>query len=271
MTATGSPSDAFASATSSKAGLKLWLESLSLLKDQKLLGRVYENVQPLLSSLPTNLEQETGASSITSSGIRVDFFQPNPPNVAVETLAKLTPQASGIVPDIRMDVPQLKTRDGFALRFTGLIHIDRKGKYTFYIRSDDGSRLYIGDELVINHDGLHGMTEKNGSIELTPGFHPITVTYFDNGGGDGLEVSWSRRGMRKALIPAEKLTINSSETLHDVAIGTLKNIPSPKAEMFRDLSRLIKAGRNRTARSAQSDRSPKMLGRRIRLGHWLIT
>ena len=96
-----------------KASLKLWLESLALLKDEKLRGQLYETVQPLLFSLPANLEQESGASSIASSGIHVDFFQPNPPNVAVETLAQLKPQASGIVPDIRMDVPQLKTARRF--------------------------------------------------------------------------------------------------------------------------------------------------------------
>ncbi len=247
MTAAGAPGDAFASATQDKAGVKLWLESLSLLRDDKLRGQLYETVQPLLFSLPANLEQESGTSAIASSGIHVDFFQPNPRNVAVETLAQLKPQASGIVSDIRMDVPQLKTRDGFALRFTGLIHIDRGGRYTFFTRSDDGSRLYIGDELVVNNDGLHGMSEKKGSIQLSPGFHPITVTYFDNGGGDGLEVSWSGRGMRKGAIPAEKLSVSGGETLHDVAIGTLQSLPGPKAEMFRDLATLIKSGRNRTS------------------------
>ncbi len=257
MTATGSPGDAFAIASKDKASLKLWLESLALLKEEKLRGQLYDTVQPLLFSLPANLEQESGTSAIASSGIHVDFFQPNPRNVAVETLAQINPQASGTVPDIRMDVPQLKTRDGFALRFTGLIHIDRKGRYTFYTRSDDGSRLYIGDELVVNNDGLHGMSEKNGTIQLSPGFHPITVTYFDNGGGDGLVVSWSRRGMRKGRIPAEKLSVSGGQTLHDVAIGTLKSLPGPKTEMFLDLATLIKSGRNRTSAIRAIRRIPK--------------
>ena len=73
--------------------------------------------------------------------------------------------------------------------------------------------------------GCTACRKRTAAIELSPGFHPITVTYFDNGGGDGLVVSWSRRGMRKGPIPAEKLSVSGGETLHDVAIGTLKTSP----------------------------------------------
>ena len=41
--------------------------------------------------LPPNLQVEGGAPSLLQSGILVDYFHPNPPNVAIETLAKLKP------------------------------------------------------------------------------------------------------------------------------------------------------------------------------------
>ena len=184
---------------------------------------------------------------VGQNGIQVDYFYPSADNVARETLEKMTPQASGIVPEITMDVPQLKQRDRLALRFTGLIQIPRSGRYTFFTASDDGSRLYIGDELVVNNDGLHGMSEKRGRIELTAGVHPILVTYFDNGGGDGLRVSWSGPRFRKQAIPPESLLVSGGETLHDLAIRAMSSIPGHEAEKIASLSTLIAAGRSRPA------------------------
>ena len=40
-----------------------------------------------------------------------------------------------------MNVPQRKEPDAFALRFTGMIQVPKTGKYTFYVASDDGSRI----------------------------------------------------------------------------------------------------------------------------------
>ncbi len=178
-------------------------------------------------------------------GIKVDYFSPSAANVAIETLAKMKPKASGIVPEIVMDVPQRKQQDRFALRFTGAIQISKAGKYTFYTASDDGSRLYIGKRLVVNNDGLHGMVEKSNTITLQAGSHPIVVTYFDNGGGDGLRVTWKGPGLKKQKIAANRLTVTGGETLHDVAIRARASIPGHEQEKFIDLASLIKAGKNR--------------------------
>ncbi len=208
---------------------------------------MYARVRPLIFELPGSLAGEKGSSTIAENGIKVDYFHPNPSNAALETFAKLKPQDSGIVPTIKMNVPQKKQSDNFALRFTGAIQVSRTGKYTFFTNSDDGSRLYIGKQLVVNNDGAHAMQERSGSIELVSGAHPITVTYFDSGGGDGLAVSYAGPGIKKQGIPADKLTVSGGETLHDVAIRTLQSIPGHDADKFNDLARLIKAGRNRTS------------------------
>ena len=46
----------------------------------------------------------------------------------------------------------------FAIRFRGELAVDTPGTYTFWLLSDDGSKLYINDDLVINNDGIHGIT-----------------------------------------------------------------------------------------------------------------
>ena len=164
--ADGSADDAFLAASGSKARLRDFLDAVTAIKDVKVLEKLYAKVQPLIFALPRKLEAEADGSALQQPGIKVDYFYPSASNVAIETLAKMKPKASGIVPQIVMNVPQRKQADRFALRFTGSLQVPRSGKYTFYTNSDDGSRLYIGGKLVVNNDGLHGMVEKSGVIEI---------------------------------------------------------------------------------------------------------
>ena len=94
--------------------------------------------------------------------------------------------------------------ENFAIRFRGVLAVDTPGRYNFWLLSDDGSRLYINDTLVIDNDGIHGITRskgqkdlsenvkvsweisgwhflkmgKGGSIELAAGTHPFEIQYF---------------------------------------------------------------------------------------------
>lgn len=98
----------------------------------------------------------------------------------------------------------LRTRaDHAAVVFTGLINVPEDGVYWFGTSSDDGSRLWVHDELVVENDGLHGMVQRSGYIGLRKGFHPFRVAYFNATGGAGLEVTWQPPGMKRAgTIPA---------------------------------------------------------------------
>jgi len=247
IAATGSGDDAYLAATSSKTHLRDFLAAVPQITDRKLRASLYTKVQPLIFDLPTNMKAEAGGSSVQQNGIQVDYFYPNPPNAAIETLAKVKPTATGIVSDITINVPQRKQADKFALRFSGAIQVPRSGRYTFFTNSDDGSRLYINKKLVVNNDGNHAMAEKNGSLNLPAGSHTIVVTYFDSGGGDGLVVSWQGPGLKKQKIAPNRLTVSGGETLHDVAIATLGTIPGHEADKFTDLASLVKAGKSRTA------------------------
>lgn len=93
----------------------------------------------------------------------------------------------------------------FGFMYSGFVRVPVDGVYTFFTDSDDGSRLYIGDELVVDNDGLHGMLEKGGAIALGAGLHPIRVLFFDKTGGDGLKVSYSGPEVEKKPIPVEAL------------------------------------------------------------------
>ncbi len=244
MLADPSSDAAYLAATKSKESLRDWLTSIELVNNADLKNHLYGLVSSLASELPSGLGAEAGGA-LMQSGIQVDFFQPNPPNVAIETLSKLTPKASGVVPEITMEVPQLLARDAFALRFTGVITAPETGDYTFYIASDDGSRLYVDDQLLINNDALQGMNEREGKVKLLAGPHRLVVTYFDNGGSDGLQVAWAGPKFQKRKITPEFLSINEgSGTIHDVAIGVLAALPGHEPEKFADLVTLMKKGQS---------------------------
>jgi alpha-L-fucosidase len=106
----------------------------------------------------------------------------------------------GVIP--AFDISVRTQPENYAMEFSGLIRIPEAGVYRFITESDDGSRLYVGDSLVVDNDSLHSMTEASGMVALGPGYHAIRVTYFQGTGGEGLKISWMRRGMVKGEIPA---------------------------------------------------------------------
>lgn len=98
-----------------------------------------------------------------------------------------------------------KQKDKFAFDFSGYLKIEKDGIYSFYLESDDGSQLLIGDDEVINNGGYHGTVEKTGRAALKKGFHKIHVLYFDAGGDNSLKLSIQPDGGVKQQIPASSL------------------------------------------------------------------
>ena len=96
-------------------------------------------------------------------------------------------------------------KDNFAFKFEGAIRVSTAGSYTFYTTSDDGSKLYINGQQVVDNDGLHGSQERSGSVTLAEGSHRIKVTFFENKNGEKLEVRWKGPGISKQLIPTSVL------------------------------------------------------------------
>ncbi|MCS5587397.1 MAG: PA14 domain-containing protein [Porticoccaceae bacterium] len=71
----------------------------------------------------------------------------------------------------------------FATTFDFQINIKEPGDYTFYLRSDDGSKLYIDGVAVIDNDGLHSVRERSETTSLLAGKHKVRVEYFQREGG----------------------------------------------------------------------------------------
>jgi len=95
----------------------------------------------------------------------------------------LAPAATRIVPLVnyastRTNWPHILLTDNFAVRWSGAVVITQPGDYTFSITSDDGSKLYIDGESVVNDGGTHSMQEEIGSVELAEGQHDLRLEFF---------------------------------------------------------------------------------------------
>jgi len=66
----------------------------------------------------------------------------------------------------------------FAIDYKGRFYIKDTCSYCFMLGSDDGSKLFIDDSLLINNDFVHGFVYKSGCRFLQKGMHKIEVQYF---------------------------------------------------------------------------------------------
>jgi Ca2+-binding RTX toxin-like protein len=79
----------------------------------------------------------------------------------------------------------------FAAKYEGQLVVGEAGSYTINLASDDGSMLFVDGEAVLDNDGLHATRTRSVTLELDEGPHEIEVRYFENGGRQTLQMSWS--------------------------------------------------------------------------------
>jgi len=79
------------------------------------------------------------------------------------------------------------------------------GIYSFFTGSDDGVRIYIDGELVVDGDELHHGITNEGRVALKTGRHRITVRYFQRLYRQSLSLSWEGPGVARQMVPPEVL------------------------------------------------------------------
>jgi hexosaminidase len=111
-------------------------------------------------------------------------------------------RSAGTGSSARPDAAAAKTKAKFALRFRGYVRAPRTGVYVFYLASDDGSRLSVDGQALIDNDGNHGLSVEKGEIALASGWHGVEIVYFQRDGDMGLDLLWSGPGIPKGPVPA---------------------------------------------------------------------
>jgi len=107
-----------------------------------------------------------------------------------------------------------KQRDNFAVRWTGFLAIRKSGFYTVYLKSDDGSKLYLNKRLAVNNDGLHGMRTRSARPYLTTRLHSLRLEFFEKGGGAGMIFSYkgADTSNRAQVVPEAALWKKADDT-----------------------------------------------------------
>ncbi len=95
--------------------------------------------------------------------------------------------------------------ENFALVFDGYVQIKKDGLYTFYTDTDDGSKLFVNDQLLVDNDGLHGAERKQGQVALRAGYHKIRLEYMQGGGGFQLNAAGLMKGLDENVLGAGKV------------------------------------------------------------------
>ncbi|UED84786.1 family 16 glycoside hydrolase [Streptomyces profundus] len=103
--------------------------------------------------------------------------------------------------------------NNFMAHVIGNIHVPEDGTYDFRIISDDGSRLSLNGEEIIENDRRQPPTPADGSAELTEGAHALWIDYFQGAFGKALRLEWRPPGQDEfVLVPESALSTDADVT-----------------------------------------------------------
>ena len=102
-------------------------------------------------------------------------------------------------------LPTPRPEGSYGLVFEGFVDVPADGLYTFGMRSDDASRLRIGDDVVIDHGDGASWEWWQGRIGLRAGWHPIRIEYTQLDGDQRLQLRWSGPGFAAESVPTARL------------------------------------------------------------------
>jgi sialate O-acetylesterase len=123
---------------------------------------------------------------------------------ALPDYEKLNPVEEGELD--AMSLAPAGTRFTYGMRFNAFLDVPQDGEYTFYLTSDDGSKLLIDGKAIVDNDGIHPPTELRGEkVRLTRGKHSLEINYFQRGGQAVVALAWDGPDLPKQPVPSSKL------------------------------------------------------------------
>ncbi|WP_373525146.1 PA14 domain-containing protein [Nostoc sp.] len=118
--------------------------------------------------------------------------------------------------------------DTFSVRWTGQVEAKYSETYNFYTTTDDGVRLWVNDQQIINRFVNQSATEYSGSIRLVEGQkYDIRLEYYENQYDAVAKLAWSSNTQTKEFIPQSQLysqaiiTLGSASTTVNESDGSV--------------------------------------------------
>ena len=188
------------------ATLAVFLSPITIDETTTIYARSYDNGKPV-SPLVSKTFKKVSTRQPTNE---------NPLNRGTINRAMYTgswdvlPDFSTLLPVSKEIVTSIHALEGeyVAYVFSGLLYVSSDDMFMFALSSDDGSRLLVGNDVVIDNDGLHGAQEKRNAIALAKGWHDFQVEWFNKAGGGSLDVEMGIVGSELKSIPSTSLAPN---------------------------------------------------------------
>jgi predicted alpha/beta superfamily hydrolase len=123
---------------------------------------------------------------INSGGLKFSYYEGSWEKLP--DFEKLKPVKTGVA-DSAFDINRLPAKTNFACLFEGYFEIVEDGYYIFALVSNDGSKLFLADKLIIDNDGVHSTESvKSFILPLEKGFYPVRIEYFQKHEGSVLRL-----------------------------------------------------------------------------------
>ncbi len=98
----------------------------------------------------------------------------------------LTPVKQGVVERLDLNLVDISEKRSYSIVFSGYVEFPQAGLVRVGLGSDDGSKLYLNDELVIDNDFGHGFQMLTRWVRVPRGLVPLRIEYMEVGGDRGL-------------------------------------------------------------------------------------
>ena len=167
-------------------------------------NRAHQATVPLTNLLRLDL----AASASDSTGPRgqgiglLGFYFSNT-NLAGPAYARLDP---GIDFDWVIDPPAPRiSKANFSALWLGHVEAPVAGDYSFFITTDEGARLFLKNDYMVERSGKLDTTDSSMTLFLKAGERlQLRMEYFHSAGNGRAKLSWSGPGIPKAAIPAHR-------------------------------------------------------------------
>ena len=113
----------------------------------------------------------------------------------------------GLTPDLEIAPPAGLRGDTFAIRRLGEIEALNSEAYTFITGADDGVRMWLNGELIIDNWSDHDRAETTSDpVQLVAGQrYPIVGEGYENGGEAEWQLYWQSASMQREVVPQRVL------------------------------------------------------------------
>ncbi len=152
--------------------------------------------------------------SSDGTGLNAAYFS----NAAPQDNFPATATSTLIVPAVNFDwgggSPANISNDNFKARFTGFVQTLDAGAYTFFVTADDGVRLWVDGQLLIDEWIDQGATEYSATLNLLAcKKYAIKIEYYENGGDAVCKLEWSGPVIARSILPTAQLFSQPDNTI----------------------------------------------------------